>query len=109
MDEGLSFVLREAVYERLEYLNRLVGEADLRSRAALADTEIARMSAAWRALLGEHEPDERGRCPQCSAWRRPRAFPCSVWTIAHHYLITADTVPAARTDRPMRRQTATDP
>jgi hypothetical protein len=94
MDEVLTTTLCEAVYERLDYLGRLVNEADLRSRAALADTEIVRMTQAWRALLGQHEPNLRGRCPRCSRWRRPAPFPCSVWAVAHHYLITG--APAGR-------------
>lgn len=90
MDEVLAATLRDAVYSRLDYLDRLVADADLPSRAALADTEIARMTTAWRALLVQHQPDENGRCPQCSGWRRPRQHPCSVWTTAHQHLIAAD-------------------
>jgi hypothetical protein len=99
MDEVLAATLCEAVYQRLDYLERLISEADLRSRAALADTEIARMTAAWRALLVQHQPDENGRCPQCSGWRHRRTHPCSVWTIAHQHLIAADGPPSSGTGR----------
>ncbi|WP_103343899.1 hypothetical protein [Amycolatopsis sp. CA-126428] len=99
MDEVLTVTLRDAIYERLDYLGRLVADGDLRSRAALADTEITRLSQAWRALLELHEPDQRGRCPRCCRWRRPAAFPCSVWTVAHRYLITDDVSPAPGTGR----------
>lgn len=95
MDEIPACTLREAVYGRLDYLDRLVADADLRSRAALADTEISRLTAAWRDLLAAHQPDQHGRCPQCSGWRRPRRHPCSVWTTAHQHLIAADGPPAA--------------
>ena len=80
--------LREAVFDRLDYLDHLVSQADVPSRAALAETEIARMTEAWRALLAEHEPDSHGRCRQCSRWRHPRSFPCATWTIAHHHLVS---------------------
>lgn len=86
MNECEDCVLREAVHQYLDFLDRLVIEADLRSRTALADTEIGRMTTAWRALLAEHQPNNNGRCPHCSGWCRPRIFPCSVWTIAHDHL-----------------------
>jgi hypothetical protein len=85
-DSGTA--VREAVCERLDYLDQLVSQADVPSRAALAETEIARMTEAWRVLLAEHQPDSHGRCRQCSRWRRPRAFPCAAWTIAHHHLVS---------------------
>lgn len=90
MNEVLASTLRDAVYERLDYLDRLVSRADLSSRAALADTEITRMTAAWRTLLAQHEPDYRGRCRECARWGRRRVHPCSVWTIAHQNLIVID-------------------
>lgn len=99
MDEILADALCRAVYSRLDYLEKLANDADLRSRAALADTEIVRLTSAWRTLLAAHQPDERSRCPQCSGWRRPRRHPCSVWTIAHQHLIAADGPPAAGTGR----------
>ncbi len=88
MTKDSGAAVRDAVFERLNYLDQLVTEADLPSRAALAETEIVRMTDAWRALLAEHEPDSRGRCRNCSRWRRPRAFPCAAWTIAHHHLVS---------------------
>lgn len=91
MDEVVT--QRDAVYARLDYLDRLVTDGDLASRAALADTEISRMTTAWRVLLVQHQPDENGRRRQCSRWRRPRQHPCSVWTTAHEHLITADYPP----------------
>jgi hypothetical protein len=90
MNEVLASTLRNAVYERLDYLDRLVSEADLPSRASLADSEIARMTTAWRMLLADHEPDDRGRCRECGGWRRRRPHPCSVWTTAHKNLIVVD-------------------
>jgi hypothetical protein len=90
MDEVLASSLRDAVHQRLEDLDMVATNGDLSSRAALADTEILRLTAAWRAVLSQHAPDQHGRCPQCSGWRRHRVHPCSVWTTAHQYLIVAD-------------------
>lgn len=88
MSRDSGTAVREAVCERLDYLDQLVTQADVPSRAALAETEIARMTEAWRALLADHQPDSHGRCKQCSRWRHPRAFPCAAWTIAHHHLVS---------------------
>lgn len=99
MDEILAVTLSRAVHDRLDYLDKLAAGSDLRSRAALADTEIVRLTSAWRTLLAAHQPDERGRCPQCSGWRRRRRHPCSVWTVAYQHLIAADGPPADRTSR----------
>ncbi|CAM3756988.1 hypothetical protein KIPE111705_23440 [Kibdelosporangium persicum] len=89
----LTSTLNTAVTERLDYLDRSVTKGDEPSRAALAETEIARLTDAWRALLELHAPDEHGRCPERSGWRRPRRHPCTVWTIAHQHLIAADGSP----------------
>jgi hypothetical protein len=99
MDEYLASTLSTALTERLDYLDRLVTDGDEPSRAALAETEITRLTGAWRALLDHHAPDEHGRCPECSAWRRPRRHPCTVWTTAHQHLIAGDGSPAAGTGR----------
>jgi hypothetical protein len=95
MDGVLSSALRDATYDWLQRLETLVRDADVPSRAALAQTEFVRLAAAWRALLAEHDPDEEGRCPRCSRWRRRRRFPCSVWLSAHHQLVASDVPPCA--------------
>jgi hypothetical protein len=89
MDETLTTLLCDAVVDRLNYLDKLASEGDMRSRAALADTEIMKLTLAWRTVLDAHRPDRRGRCPQCSGWRRPRRHPCSVWATAHELLIVS--------------------
>ncbi|HEY3481400.1 MAG TPA: hypothetical protein VGL02_21100 [Streptomyces sp.] len=48
--------------------------ADLVSRAALADTEIVRLTSAWRTLLAAHQPDEHGQCPECRDGDGPAAI-----------------------------------
>lgn len=100
MDEVLISTPREAILRRLDYLDTLVTDADLQSRVALTDTEIARMTTAWRALLDQHQPDVDGRCRQRSGWRRRRKFPCSVWTMAHRHLLATDSHPAGGCGRP---------
>lgn len=102
MDEILAATFRRAVHDRLDYLDKLATDGDLRSRAALSSTEITRLTSAWRSLLAAHQPDEHGRCPQCSGWLRPRAHPCTVWTTAHQHLIAADGPPAAENGRHAR-------
>lgn len=87
MDDVLAGTLREAVCKRLDHLDHLAAAAGTRSLAMLAGSEIVRLTAAWRAVLSAHEPDERGRCPVCSGWRRPAPYPCTVWAVAHHHLI----------------------
>lgn len=83
--------LRAAVIERLDYLDLLAGEGDEPSRAALAGTEIVRLTDALRALIEVQALDERGRCPQCSARRHPRRRSCTVWATAHQHLLAAGT------------------
>jgi hypothetical protein len=90
MDDVLSSAIRDATYGWLTRLETLIHDADLPSRAALAETETSRLIRAWRGLLAEHEPDQNGRCRRCSGWRRHRAFPCSVWVTAHRYLVVTE-------------------
>lgn len=99
MDEVLSSTLHDAVLGRLDYLDKLATDGDLHSRAALSSTEITRLTSGWRSVLAAHQPDERGRCTQCSGWIRPRRHPCTVWTTAHQHLIATDSPPANRTSR----------
>jgi hypothetical protein len=86
----LSSALREATYDWLSRLERLARQADEPSRAALAETELVRLTVGWRALLVDHEPDDDGHCRTCAPrWRR-NGWRCSVWVSAHRYLVTAD-------------------
>lgn len=93
MDQILGQVLRQAVWERLDMLDELVSQADAESLASVARTEVPRLADGWRALLAMHEPDARGRCPECSRRWHPRPAPCSVWRVAHDYLV-AEALPA---------------
>ena len=91
----LSSALRAATYDWLSRLELLARQADAPSRAALAETEVVRLTIGWRALLVDHEPDDDGHCRTCAPrWRR-NGRPCTVWASAHRYLVTADVSSAA--------------
>ena len=53
----------------------------------LADTVIARLTAAWRELLTAHEPNHRGRCRACAPRWTLRRAECTVWRTAHRHLV----------------------
>jgi hypothetical protein len=59
----------------------------------LADTELVRLIDTMKAVLSEHEPNDDGRCPSCSARAQRRGYRCAVWATVHHHLLAAD--PAA--------------
>jgi len=80
-------LLRRAVFDRLEMLSEEASNAEPGSLVSLARTEFRRLTDGWRELLASHQPDDDGRCPQCSGWLRRRRWPCPVWLSAHHYLI----------------------
>ena len=96
MDQILGQILRQAVWERLDMLDELASRADTDSLLSVARTELPRLTDGWRALLAAHEPDARGRCPECSSRWRPRAAPCTVWRAAHQHLVSTDTGTADR-------------
>lgn len=79
--------LRSALFDRLELVSEEASCAEPSSLVRLARTEIRRMTDGWRELLTSHQPDDDGRCPQCSGWFRRRRWPCPVWLSAHHHLI----------------------
>lgn len=89
MDRTLGQVLQRAVWERLDLLDELASHADARSLESVARTELPRLTDGWRSLLSSHQPDSRGRCPQCSSPWRPRQGPCAVWRAAHDSLVVA--------------------
>ncbi|WP_326473721.1 hypothetical protein [Actinophytocola sp.] len=78
-----------------EYLDGVIERSQHAEGAAAADLvrlELPRIVDALRAVLDEHEPDERGRCRTC----RPRRFgrapaPCRAYLTAHlRLLVTED-------------------
>jgi hypothetical protein len=87
VDEVLTSALQGAVLGRLDYLDRLVQEGDERCKVALADTEIGRLTGAFRALLADHAPDRHGQCRACRAGPWRRRMRCAVWKAAYRHLI----------------------
>jgi hypothetical protein len=93
VDEILGQVLRDAVWERLDMLSELANRADAPSLLSVARSELPRLTEGWRAMLAEHEPDEKGNCPTCSGrWRQQKA-PCAVWRAAHEHLVVGGLAP----------------
>ncbi|WP_307870417.1 hypothetical protein [Saccharopolyspora endophytica] len=96
--------LRKAVLDRLDALDRVMGEDAPEVLLPIARTELYRFTEALRNLLDDHEPDSDGRCPTCRGTLRRRPWPCKVWQAAHHQLITERSGSSERRAR-LRRQT----
>ena len=79
VDEILFQVLAEGVGRYLDSVERLAGAQP----ATVAGAELRRLAAAWRALLGMHEPAGRRRCGGC----RARDGMCGVWRVAGAYFV----------------------
>jgi hypothetical protein len=78
VDEILFQVLAEGVGRYLDSVERLAG-----AQSTAAGTELRRLAAAWRALLGMHEPAGHRRCGGC----RARTGMCGVWRVAGAYFV----------------------
>jgi hypothetical protein len=81
-----------------DYLGELIQRAqaaDDQVAANLGRFDLPRIATALQAVLGEHEPDERGRCRTCRSRRLGRATaPCRAYLTAHLcLLITEDDLP----------------
>ncbi|MFL6126470.1 hypothetical protein [Actinophytocola sp.] len=80
---------------------------DERAAAIMARFELPRLVEALRAVLDEHSPDERGRCPSCRNRRFGRApAPCRAYLTAHLCLVVTEGETPEETTRPIRRQVA---
>jgi hypothetical protein len=79
--------------------------ADDRTAAAVARYEIPKLVEAIRAVLGEHTPDQCGRCPNCRSSRFGRTpAPCRAYLSAHLCLVDLDDEPGSlEATTPMRR------
>lgn len=80
--------LRKAVLDRLDTLDRAMGEGAPEVLLPIARSELYRLTEALQTLLSDHEPGPDGRCPSCRGTLRGRPWPCKVWQAAHHQLIT---------------------
>jgi hypothetical protein len=92
----ISATFADEVLERLDVIGAVAAGAPLPHGDVIRSRqELARLVAAWRRLLQEHQPDGHDRCTRCRTrgglWRA--GWPCRVWIAAHNRLITD---PAAR-------------
>jgi hypothetical protein len=79
VDEILFQVFAENIGRYLDAVDRL-GAA----QTTAAGTELRRLAAAWRALLGLHEPaGTRRRCGGCAHTKGM----CTVWRVAGAYFV----------------------
>jgi hypothetical protein len=79
VDEILFQVFAEGVGRYLDAVDRLAA-----TQPSTARSELRRLSAAWRELLGEHRPEgTRRRCAGCVR----RETMCTVWRVAAAYFI----------------------
>jgi hypothetical protein len=80
---------------------------DERTVATVARFELPRLVEALKAVLDEHSPDEKGRCPRCRTRRFGRApAPCRAYLTAHLCLVVTEEEAPEETTAPMRRQVA---
>ncbi|WP_158882750.1 hypothetical protein [Amycolatopsis anabasis] len=83
--ESIVGPLQASVHRRLDDLTRSVDTADETIAANLGFTEIPILVEALRAVLAEHEPDARGRCPACRSrlsrmlFRKRSRTPCRAY------------------------------
>jgi hypothetical protein len=108
VNEVMAGTVRDAVHQRLDYIDRLATTGDTRSLAMLASSEIVRLTGAWRVVLNKHAPDEHNRCRACSGWRRPARYPCAVWTTALSHLLADDPQAPPRPRHSHRRRKERD-
>ncbi|MEB3368219.1 hypothetical protein [Saccharopolyspora mangrovi] len=100
--------LRKAVLDRLDTLDRAMGEGAPEVLLPIARSELYRLTEALRTLLADHEPGRDGRCPSCRGTLRGRPWPCKVWQAAHHQLITERSASEERRGK-LRRQARSHP
>ncbi|MDT8913532.1 hypothetical protein [Amycolatopsis sp. PS_44_ISF1] len=103
MDEILNSVLRAAVYQRLDYLDTILEQAEPTSKATFADTAVPQLTRAWRELLDTHALDDRGRCRACSRGRLRGRRACTVLRTAQRHLIIDTAEPPAAGRHHLRR------
>jgi hypothetical protein len=95
----VTVVVNNTIFGHLEsslngYLVELTrrGEsADTTTALRIANHELPRVVAALRAVLDEHRPDDRGRCPTCRRRLFGRApAPCRAYLAAHLCLLVTE-------------------
>ena len=99
MDAVLFGVFATGVQEYLRGVTGTVAVGTATRRTGAVPGEVARLAAAWRALLRQHALGPDGRCVVCGGaspagagiarWMRRRrpAGLCTVWQVAVAYFI----------------------
>ncbi len=92
MASSLFGQLDRSLHDRLGDLVRRAQRGDDSTALDLARIELPKIVTALRALLDEHQPDERGRCATCRRrpLRRKLPSPCRAYLAAHLCLVTMD-------------------
>lgn len=92
MASSLFGQLDRSLHDRLGSLVSRALRGDDDTVLGLARVEVPKLVTALRALLDEHQPDERGRCPTCRRGRLRRKLPapCRAYLAAHLCLMIAD-------------------
>jgi hypothetical protein len=92
MASSLFGQLDRSLHDRLCDLVRRAERGDDSTALDLARVELPKIVTALRALLEEHQPDERGRCATCRSRRFSRRLPspCRAYLAAHLCLVIAD-------------------
>lgn len=92
MASSLFGQLDRSLHDRLGDLVRQARRGDDRTALDLARVELPKIVTALQALLAEHQPDDRGRCPTCRSrpFSRKLPSPCRAYLAAHLCLMIAD-------------------
>ena len=91
MSSSIFGHLEASLHDYLADISQRAQTGDDLSALRLARTELPRIAAALRSVLGEHEPDEDGRCRTCRTRRFGRAAaPCRAYLTAHLCLLVAE-------------------
>jgi hypothetical protein len=86
--------LEASLHEYLTDVAERANAADDHAAVPLAKLELPRIAAALRAILEEHRPDDRGRCPTCRTRRFGRSpAPCRAYLTAHLSLLVTEDDP----------------
>jgi hypothetical protein len=104
MASSLFGQLDRSLHDRLGDLVHRAERGDDSTALDLARVELPKIVTALRALLAEHQPDERGRCATCRRHRFSRKLPspCRAYLAAHLCLVIADNA-ALGTQRHLHR------
>jgi hypothetical protein len=86
--------LQTSLHHYLDGVIERSQHADDEAARNLTRLELPRLAAALRAVLAEHEPDDRGRCRACrTRWLGRAPAPCRAHLTAHLCLLVTEDDP----------------